>query len=300
MAPSPSPLDARTVQADTEQTDLREVMPPQLFKRFVRLTYEKAGISIRPGKEALVTARIAKRQRALSITSAEKYLEYLEKDSSGQELNHFLDVISTHFTSFFREPEHFVALRQEIEHRLSAGQRRFRIWSAASSTGEEPFSMAMTLLDTLAEARKEADLKILATDISLRSLEEARAGVYPGPRVALIPQEIRQRHLEPVDATSDLWRVSDRVRRMVTFKRINLSTPPFPMRGPLDVVFCRNVLIYFDQPTRQRLATEIERLLGPSGLLCVGHTETLNGISTRLKILRPSMFRAPATKEISS
>lgn len=295
-----TPSDVTSASNDAASSDLCEIMTPHLFQRFVKLTYEKAGIAIRPGKEALVSARIAKRQRVLSLQSAEQYLEYLEQDSSGQELNHFLDVISTHFTSFFREPEHFVVLRQELENRLSAGQRRFRFWSAASSTGEEPYSMAMSLLEALKGVRAKVDLKILATDISLRSLEEARAGVYPGPRVELIPAELRQRYLECVEEASDLWGISTQVRQLVTFRRINLSLPPFPMRGPLDVVFCRNVLIYFDQPTRQRLAAEIERLLAAGGLLCIGHTETLNGTSTRLKILRPSMFRAPPTREISS
>ncbi len=267
-------------------------MEPQLFQKFARLAYEKAGISIRAGKEALVGARVAKRQRALAIDSAERYLQFLEADASGEEINFFLDVISTHFTSFFRESDHFAVLREEFERRLAAGQRRLRLWSAACSTGEEPYSMAMTLLE--ARGGAELDLKILATDISLQSLDEARTGVYPAPRIEPVPAKHREDWLRRSKDSPDLWEVSSEVKRLVTFKRINLSTPPFPMRGPLDVVFCRNVLIYFDQPTRQRLISEIERLITPGGLLCIGHTETLNGIQTRLRMLRPSLFRAPA------
>ncbi len=266
-------------------------MQPRLFKRFAQLAHDKAGIALRPGKEALVSARVAKRQRALAIDSAERYLEFLESDQTGEELIRFLDVISTHFTSFFREPDHFALLRQEFEHRLAANQRRFRIWSAASSTGEEPYSMAMTLLDARGGA-DHVDLKILATDISVQSLEEARAGVYPEARIEPVPRQQRQRYLRRKEGSADGWQISDPVRKLVTFNRLNLASPPYPMRGPFDVVFCRNVLIYFDHPTRQRLVAEIERLMAPGGLLCIGHTETLNGIRSGLKLLRPSVFRA--------
>src|ERR687888_2357101 len=160
-------------------------MEPQLFQRFAALAYEKAGISIRPGKEALVAARVAKRQRALSIPDAQAYLHYLEEDVSGDELARFLDVISTHFTSFFREPDHFDLLEAEVAHLAAAGQQRIRIWSAASSTGEEPYTMAMTALGVPGAER--LDLKILATDIAVDTLRQAEAGVYSAERVAPVP-----------------------------------------------------------------------------------------------------------------
>ena len=268
-------------------------MEPQLFQRFVTLAYEKAGISIKPGKEALVTARVAKRQRALSIADPEAYLRFLEQDRSGEELVRFLDVISTHFTSFFREPDHFELLREELSRRVAAGERRLRLWSAASSTGEEPYTMAMTALGV--EGAAQADVKILATDISVDTLRQAAEGRYAAPRLEPVPEALRRRFFTRQPGSSDpdeeLWEVRPEVKALVTYRRLNLAEPPFPMKGPLDVVFCRNVLIYFDQPTRQRLVSAMEELLRPGGLLCIGHTETLSGLRSSLKMQRPSVFR---------
>jgi len=141
------------------------------------------------------------------------------------------------------------------------------------------------------------DLKILATDIAVETLRQAARGVYASPRLDPVPEALRKRwfvrHPDPKDPGADTFAASDALRALVTFRPLNLAEPPFPMRGPLDVVFCRNVLIYFDQPTRQRLISAIERLLRPGGLLCIGHTETLSGIHNGLKMLRPSVFRRP-------
>jgi chemotaxis protein methyltransferase CheR len=270
-------------------------METQLFQRFAALAYQKAGISIKPGKEALVSARVAKRLRALSISDAETYLRYLEEDQSGEELVRFLDVISTHFTSFFRERDHFDLLELEIANRVQAGQRRIRIWSAASSTGEEPYSIAMTALGV--KGVEGLDLKILATDIAADTLRQAAEGCYPASRMEPVPQALRTRwfvrKVDPRDPGNELWEARPELKNRIAFRRLNLAEPPFPMQGPFDVVFCRNVLIYFDQPTRQRLMSAIERLLRPGGLLCIGHTETLSGIRSGFKMQRPSVFRRP-------
>ncbi len=270
-------------------------MEPQLFKRFAALAYEKAGISIKPGKEALVSARVAKRLRALSIPDAESYLRYLEEDRSGEELVCFLDVISTHFTSFFRERDHFELLEAEIARRVGAGQRRLRIWSAASSTGEEPYTIAMTALGV--KGVEALDLKILATDISVDTLRQAAEGCYAAPRMEPVSQALRARWFirkhDPLEPTAEIWEAKPELKKRIAFRRLNLAEPPFPMAGPFDVVFCRNVLIYFDQPTRQRLISAIEGLLRPGGLFCIGHTETLSGIGCGFKMQRPSVFRRP-------
>ena len=268
-------------------------MEPQLFKQFAALAYEKAGISIKPGKEALVSARVAKRLRALSIADPESYLHFLEEDTSGEELVRFLDVISTHFTSFYREKDHFDLLEQEIAAHLAAGGHRFRIWSAACSTGEEPYTMAMTALGV--KGVEKLDLKILATDIAMETLRQAAHGLYAAQRMEPVPEPLRKRwfsrRADPKDAEAELFEARDALKQLVVFRPINLAEPPFPMSGPLDVVFCRNVLIYFDQPTRQRLITAIEGLMKPGGLLCIGHTETLSGIACSFKMQRPSVFR---------
>ncbi len=270
-------------------------MESQLFQRFAALAYEKAGISIKPGKEALVAARVAKRLRALSIPDAEAYLRYLEQDRSGEELARFLDVISTHFTSFFRESDHFELLEEDLAKRLAAGQRRIRLWSAASSTGEEPYTIAMTALGV--EGMADVDLRILATDISLDTLRQAALGRYCGSRIEPVPPALRtrwfQRTPDEVDPEGELWEAKPELKNVIAFRRLNLAEPPFPMTGPFDVVFCRNVLIYFDQPTRQRLLSAIESLLRPGGLLCIGHTETLSGIRSGFKMQKPSVFRRP-------
>ncbi|HET9598374.1 MAG TPA: protein-glutamate O-methyltransferase CheR [Anaeromyxobacteraceae bacterium] len=268
-------------------------MDPQLFRRFAALAHDKAGISIKEGKEALVSARVAKRLRALSIDDAEGYLRYLERDASGEELTRFLDVISTHFTSFFREQDHFDLLQRELERHVAAGGGRFRVWSAACSTGEEPYTMAMTALGV--RGVEALDLKILATDIAVDTLRQAAQGVYAAQRLEPVPEALRRRWFvrrpDPKDPEADAFEAAGALKALVTFRRLNLAEPPFPMQGPLDVVFCRNVLIYFDQPTRQRLISAIEGLLRPGGLLCIGHTETLSGIRNGLKMQRPSVFR---------
>lgn len=273
-------------------------MEPQLFKRFAALAYEKAGISIKPGKEALVAARVAKRLRALSIQDPESYLKFLEEDRTGEELAHFLDVISTHFTSFFREPDHFELLSAELAARLAAGAKRLRLWSAASSTGEEPYSMAMTALGV--DGIEKVDLKILATDIAAETLRQAAHGAYSKVRMDPVSQGLRNRwftrHVEAADPEGEIWTARPELKRVIAFRRLNLAEPPFPMSGPFDVVFCRNVLIYFDQPTRQKLIGAIEGLLRPGGLLCVGHTETLSGVRCTFKMVRPSVFRRPAER----
>jgi chemotaxis protein methyltransferase CheR len=261
---------------------------PELFRRFAELTYQVAGIHLKPGKEALVGARVAKRVRELQLSDPAAYLRHLEEQPDGEEMQRFVDVISTHFTSFFREADHFELLRAELAGLLARGRQRVRLWSAACSTGEEPWSMAMTALSV--DGAGACDLRLLATDIAVDTLRRAAEGRYPDERVEPVPAALRSRFLS---RTGDLWEVSPELRALVTYRRLNLAQPPFPMRGPFDVVFCRNVLIYFDAPTRQRLLTAIEALLAPGGLLCIGHTETLNGIRSGLRLVRPSVFRAP-------
>lgn len=270
-------------------------MDPALFRSFRALAYEQAGIDLRDGKEALVLARVGKRLRALGLSSAAEYLSFLERDQSGDELVQFLDAISTNFTSFYREPEHFEHLRAHLEERLAAGADRLRIWCAASSSGEEPYTLAITLAETV--AGRAVDWKLLATDISTQVLARARAGRYAKAQLAKVPPLFRDRYFARLGrapgADEDEYEVRPELRERVSFARLNLVKPPFPMHGPLDAVFCRNVMIYFDRAGRQALVTEIERLLRPGGLLIVGHSETLNGIATSLRHVRPSEYRRP-------
>lgn len=262
-------------------------MDPSLFERFRTIAYEQAGIELRDGKESLVSARVAKRLRALGLENEAQYVARLEAGDDPEELVQFLDVISTNFTSFFREPEHFREVRSAVARWLSQGQKRFRFWSAASSSGEEPYTLAMTLADAFQGVN--VDWRILATDISTRVLALAKAGRYTEQQVQTVPTELASRYLRSIGEGQ--VEVSRELAAKIVFARLNLSQPPFPMGGPLDVVLCRNVMIYFDTPVRQRLVSEIERLLRPGGLLMIGHSETLNGLRTGLSIVRPSVYR---------
>lgn len=269
-----------------------DAMKKNIFKRFCEIAYEKAGISLHEGKQALVSARVAKRQRMLDIPTAEDYLEFLEKDANAEELIHFLDAISTNFTSFFREKDHFEILSDLVKKWEEMGQTRYRFWSAASSSGEEPYTILITLLDSFKEKR-DKDFKLLATDISTRILKKAIEGIYEEEKIKPVSKAQKIKYFDKIkNANGTLqFKVKDEIKQYVTYKRLNLSQVPFPMRGPLDVVFCRNVMIYFDKVVRQRLVSEIERLLKPGGVLMIGHTETLTGINTNLKVIKPSVYQ---------
>jgi chemotaxis protein methyltransferase CheR len=265
-------------------------MENSVFQRFCAHAHQQAGIALGPSKEALVTARVGKRMRALGLEDERSYLDYLESDQTGEELVQFLDVISTNHTAFFREPDHFDILRTILADWKRAGMQRLRIWSAASSTGEEPYSIAMTVLDTLDTS---VDFKVLATDISTRVLGVAEKAVYPAEKVAAIPRPLIARFFQRDGKDPESYRVCDQVKQQVVFRRLNLSQPPFPMRGPLDIIFCRNVLIYFDLEVRQRLLLAMQELLRPGGWLFLGHTETMTGVSTDFRMSRPSVFYLP-------
>ena len=264
-------------------------MDAACFEGFRRIAQERAGIFLRPGKDALVSSRLARRLRELGLASEREYLDRLLGADGDREIVHFLDAISTNFTRFFREPAHFDLLAADAERARAAGQQRFRYWSAACSSGEEPYSLAMILDPILARC----DWKILATDLSTAALAQAAAGEYGAEEVEAVPPALRARHLLPVGAEPPRWRVTPALRERVVFRRINLVERPFPMKGPLDAVLCRNVMIYFDRETRATIVGEVERLLRPGAPMLIGHAETLSGISTRLRPERPSVYRLP-------
>jgi chemotaxis protein methyltransferase CheR len=265
-------------------------MRPATFDRLRGIVYEASGISLSPSKRALLTARTGKRMRALGLTDADAYLKHLEADESGQELMWFLDAVSTNVTGFFREPSHFQVVQTALEDWFGHGHLRLRMWSTACSSGEEPYSLAMTVLE--AAAAREIDVRILATDISTRALDTARHGVYPADRVEAIPPALRQRYVrQTAPGPQPSWLVAEDLRRMIAFRRLNLAEPPYAITGPLDIVFCRNVMIYFDKPVREALLSEIHRVLRPGGLLFVGHAESLSARSRSFTMLRPSVFR---------
>ena len=263
-------------------------MKRETMNRFRALVYDMSGITLGDKKEALVSARIGKRMRALNLETPEDYLRYVEQGEDAGELVQLIDAISTNVTSFFREADHFRFLAEVCEKWRAAGQRRFRLWSAASSSGEEPYSIAMTMLDTLGP---DYDVRILATDISTKVLAQATAGVYTPKRLSGCDRATVTRHFQKEVNGAVQFSVRPEVHRLCVFKQLNLSQPPFPMRGPLDAVFCRNVMIYFDTRVRTQLLREIHRLLKPGGYLFVGHAESLTGLDHSFKTVRPSICR---------
>ncbi len=260
-------------------------MNAALFSRFSEMALERAGLKLPPTKNTMLEHRLGKRARQLGLSDLKEYLDYLQHEET--EWHQFLDAVSTNFTQFLREPDHFHLLSQLVEQQF-AGQTPLTCWSVACSTGEEPLSIAIAI----EEARREASggYRILATDICTDALTRARRGRYSANQLAVFSAGVRERYFEPSVAPGELV-ARRRILDRVTFARLNLARTPFPMRGPFDVIFCRNVMIYFAEETKQRLVGELGRLLADDGLLLIGHSETLSGLEHRFQTVRPSVFR---------
>jgi chemotaxis protein methyltransferase CheR len=266
-------------------------MDRRTFDTFRKLIYDKSGITLGEGKEALVSARVGKRLRALGYDGYKEYLQFLTGDSeeSDAEFIQFLDVISTNVTSFFRENEHFVFMADYVRRMVAEGRNKIRIWCAASSSGEEPYTLAMTFLENAKDFR--GDCRILATDISTKILSMARKGEYTEAKMQGVSPPLRVRYFTSVGTGSNkVYTVSDELASMITFSRLNLSKPPFPMKGPFDLIFCRNVMIYFDNIVRKKLMDEFSRLLRPGGYLMVGHSESMAGMLCDMETVQPSVY----------
>jgi chemotaxis protein methyltransferase CheR len=263
------------------------------YELFRRLVYAKSGINLGDSKQQLVRARLGKRVRQGRFASFRSYYEYIEKDGSGEELQLLLDAITTNTTHLFREKRHFDFLHQLVT-RWAQGAKSpsatLRIWSAACSSGEEPHSMAMVVHDALRETRFAA--KILATDLSGKVLNRARQGIYECHKVGSVPSDYRSRYFLRIQHNGQVClELTPEVRNLITFSRFNLMTPTFPFRHGFDVVFCRNVMIYFDRPTQEGLIGRIVQHLRPGGYLMIGHSESLNGVRHPLKYVEPTIYR---------
>lgn len=264
-------------------------LSPSQFSQICRLVYERCGLCLQNGKESLVRARLLKRLKHHNMTSFSEYLKYLDEDRSMQELASMIDVLTTNKTSFFREFQHFEFIRSQIMPKLRGARSAGTFWSAGCSTGEEPFSLAILLKEELPEANSK-QCRILATDISHPVLERARAAVYAEEVIPEAYASLMKKHLVRVQAKpTPLYRISDEVRKMVRFARLNL-TDKWPIQGPFDLILCRNVMIYFDQETRKKLAHRYWELLKPGGYLFVGHSESLMSSSTEFKYVQPAVY----------
>jgi chemotaxis protein methyltransferase CheR len=256
------------------------------------LVHRVTGISLADTKRNLVYGRLSRRLRALGLESFAEYRQLLESDPGGAEMVEFCNAITTNLTSFFRELHHFEYLRQHVLAPLTQGNagRRARIWSAGCSTGEEPYSIAMTVSEALAES-SGVDLKILATDLDSNVLARARRGIYSADQTKGIPSPQLARFFDAQDKDGvSVYSVKPTVSRLITFKQLNLMHE-LPMRGPLDVIFCRNVVIYFDKETQRQLFQRFARLQRPNDLLFIGHSESLFKVSEAYTLIGKTIYR---------
>lgn len=259
------------------------------FQFIVRLIAERSGIALSEVKRNLVYSRLARRLRALKLDSFSAYCSVLEHDD-GSELEHFVNALTTNLTSFFREPKHFEYLARTLlpALRREPVEQPLRIWSAGCSTGEEPYSLAMTLDE---ERPGKRDARILATDLDSSVIARARTGIYDAARVQNIPEAtLKQWFQRGTGENSGSVRVRPAIRDRVTFRQLNLMEP-WPMRKPFDIIFCRNVVIYFDRETQRRLFDRFAEQLRPGGHLFVGHSETLHKVSDRFRLLGNTIYQ---------
>jgi len=262
-------------------------LTPAHFERIVAMLHAHAGIRMRVGKEGLVRARLAKRLRALGLTDYDAYLDVVERDPARREFTEMVDVLTTNKTSFFREQAHFDFLQDTV---LPACPGPIRLWSAGCSSGEEPYTLAMLLHETLSESAARS-ARILATDISHRVLATAKAGVYPEEALTEAPRGWVQKYWRPTREANGAARLEalPALRGLIQFGKLNLMER-WPMRGPFDAILCRNVMIYFDKATQQELVERYYALLRPGGYLFVGHSESLTGLSHRFTYVQPAVY----------
>lgn len=269
------------------------------FGLFRDLIYREAGISLNSSKHQLVESRLVKRLRALGLSSFTEYYEYTTNgDPTGQERLQLINCLTTNKTDFFREQHHFQYLQNTllpaIEHRGNeTGERKLRIWSAACSTGEEPYSLAMTVLDYFGPMSVNGwDVKILASDVDTDVLAHASAGRYDPSRLDGTPAEIRSRYFTRASKSASAdFQVRPELQELITFRRINFIEPVWPIQAQFDIIFCRNVMIYFDEPTQDRLLSRFADVLVPEGHLFIGHSESILRLDDVYKSLGDTIYQ---------
>jgi len=260
----------------------------EMYKVFVEFIYTKSGISLGDKKEELVKARLMKRMRFHKFRSFRRYYDYVLKDKSGEEITQMLNAISTNVTYFFREDGHFdylskTVLPEIINKKNSLGDKKIRIWSAGCSTGEEVYSILVTLNEYIKDL-SNWDIKILGTDLSTKTLEVATLGVYSWERRKDIPIQFFNKYfIREWKGTDKKFRIKQEAKKYVVFRRLNLMRESYPFSNKFDIIFCRNVMIYFDKKVQGVLVNKFYKYLVEQGYLFVGHSESLIGIKTGFK-----------------
>lgn len=257
------------------------------YQQVCKKIYSLCGINLKEGKEELVYSRLSKRIFTLKLNSFDQYLSIVENDRTGKEVIWMIDALTTNKTSFYREIQHFQFFQKHVLPNIKT--KKLRIWSAACSSGEEPYSIAIQLREELRDFN-QWDIKILATDISTKVLQAAHEGIYNEDTLEPIPENWKKKHFSLQDASTKKWRISPEIRKMVSFARLNFMGK-FPMRGPFDVIFCRNAMIYFDKQTQMTLVRRFYDLLGQNGFLFVGHSESLTGGDHNFRYVQPAIYQ---------
>lgn len=269
---------------------------PALFRKFQKLIYDETGIWLGASKTALLCGRLFRRLRVLQINSLKEYYERVSQPEQHEERARMIDAITTNETRFFREPKQFDFLEQKIlpqwrtEGERGLRPKRLRIWSAGCSSGEEPYTIAMLVAAHL-PAEDGWDFRLLATDISCRVLEKATKGIYPIARSSELPEAVLHRFMLRGNAErAGEMKVKKEIQWMIEFRRLNLNEEADLSQGPFDAIFCRNVLIYFDAASKQRVVTNLVRQLVANGLLFVGHAENLTNMTDELRSLESTIY----------
>jgi chemotaxis protein methyltransferase CheR len=262
------------------------------FERVRKLIYQHAGISLSPVKQDMVYSRLARRLRATGKNSFGEYLDALEKHG-GDEWERFVNSLTTNLTSFFREPHHFPIFAEHL--RKIGTKRPIRIWCSASSTGEEPYSIAITVAETFGS--NTSHVSIVASDLDTNVLASAQKGVYPIERVEKLSDErLRKFFLKGTGAQEGYVSVRPELKKMIEFQRINLLESNWPVRGPLDIIFCRNVMIYFDKPTQYKILSRFAPMMQPDGLMFAGHSESFLHAANLFKSLGKTVYALPTAR----
>lgn len=263
------------------------------FTALRQLAYEQAGISLTDAKRELIYGRVSRRLRQLGMDSFTEYRALLAGPSAGAELGEFVNAVTTNLTAFFRENHHFEYLRDKFllpRRADSSGSRRIRIWCSAASTGEEPYSIAMTVAEAIPDWQRW-DIRILATDLDTNVLKHAADGIYNEDRVREMPKSLLSKYFDRVGEDGKTRvKVRSELKQMISFRQLNLIKP-LPMGGPLDVIFCRNVIIYFDKETQRDLFARVAPLQRPGDLLFLGHSESLLKVSDAWRLVGKTVYQ---------
>ncbi len=267
------------------------------YRRLCEFAYRLTGVVLGDGKKEMLLARLGRRVRAVKLSSLHEYVQHIIENPQSPEVVRFIGAITTHKTEFFRESHHFDFLKKRwapamLDRARKGLGRKIRIWSAACSTGEEPYTLAMVLRDAFGEHLPGLDLKILASDVDVGVLAQAQRGIYLVEHVRPVPQDFQQKYfLKGVDANAGLMQVKPQLQSMIVFQRINLLDEKWPIKSRLDLIMCRNVLIYFDAATRLRLVKHFHSQLAEGGHLIIGHSENIADAGDAFERVGQTIYR---------